>query len=284
MSNSAANTHMVYQGALGSAPEPAAAKPSNISGSPEVLRAPPGYKLIRVRKADGSVVTVKKKLSPEELAAEKETAAPKPRGVAKGANGTQTANGGTADATSAESKPAAYKVVVVRMPDGTLGKVKRPVTATDSVAAAVASAPALSDPKTNPKQEPEKEPTDEVKAALHDQHLDNKRQRRVRFKNTLLHGLAGSLAAPILSDLADGDELLSESDWSEEDSVGDGDDDVEYEGSPLPFPHKILRKDLTCGVSRSCTSCGSCRGRRHCYCCRSGAGQAGQNARKGWRR
>src|ERR1700753_1614977 len=34
-----------------------------------VSKAPPGYKFVKVRKQDGSVVTVKRKLSPEELAA-----------------------------------------------------------------------------------------------------------------------------------------------------------------------------------------------------------------------
>ena len=197
----------------GSAPDAASPPPDKGVTSRPPVKAPPGYKLVKVRKVDGTIVTVKKKLSPEELAAEN----------------TNT----TAPATIPESKTD-YEVVVVRMPDGTLRKVKRPLGSTRPIPATDGAMPP-SDPNTGPKQEAEKFPSGVDKEALHDQDLENKRQRRTRFRSALLHGLVGSLAAPIVSDLADGDELLSESDWSEEDSVGGHDDDVDDEGGCFVF-------------------------------------------------
>ena len=66
-------------------------------------QAPPGYKLIKVRKPDGTTVTVKKKLSPEELAAQ----------------GASKAEGSQAVAQS-KADNAEYKIITVRKPDGTL--------------------------------------------------------------------------------------------------------------------------------------------------------------------
>src|ERR1700761_4777232 len=48
----------------------AAASPISPTALPKKVSKPPeGYKFVKVRKEDGSIVTVKRKLSPEELAA-----------------------------------------------------------------------------------------------------------------------------------------------------------------------------------------------------------------------
>jgi hypothetical protein len=72
-----------------------------------------GYKIVKVRKADGTVVTVKRKLSPGEEAT---TTAP--------------AQGVLADtsAASPSGESLGFKIVTVRKADGTLVKVRRPNT------------------------------------------------------------------------------------------------------------------------------------------------------------
>ncbi|KAK0649541.1 hypothetical protein B0T16DRAFT_456949 [Cercophora newfieldiana] len=191
-------------------------KPNASSTKP--VKAPPGYKLVNIRKPDGSIITVKKKMSPEELAAQ---ATPLEGMEAK----PETLKSEVKELAASTGEQ--QKIIVVRMPDGTLGKVRRLATAAAEVVPArtVPSHPK----KTIPESKQEAAPTDAEKAALHDQGLQNKRQRRAPFKSALLHGVAGSLATPYLADLADGDELLSDSDWSAEDSVDEADDDVDYE-------------------------------------------------------
>ena len=73
------------------------------------IKAPLGYKLVKVRKVNGTIITVKKKLSPKELAAENTNI--------------------TALVIIPKSKTD-YEVIVIRIPDRTFRKVKQPLRLT----------------------------------------------------------------------------------------------------------------------------------------------------------
>lgn len=181
---------------------PAGNTPATTTGSVSA-QPPPGFKLIKVRKPDGTIVTVKKKLTPEELEKQQHAqAAPTPAA--------------TTDAT--EKKATEFKIITVRMPDGTLAKVKRPIQPDE--AEKLAAAPAQT-PTSKP-EDPNKETPDECTtktpdeiAALREQQLASKHHRRSRFKHALLFGFIGAAGAT-LPDLVDGDEMVSDSDFSDD--------------------------------------------------------------------
>jgi hypothetical protein len=75
--------------------------------------APVGYKIVKVRKADGTLATVKRKLSPGEESTATVT--------------TQVTIADTATSSTPNATPD-FKIVTVRKADGTLVKVRRPVT------------------------------------------------------------------------------------------------------------------------------------------------------------
>lgn len=78
---------------------------------------PPGYKLIKRRKEDGTFITVARKMTPEEL----EMAAQKAPASETGC--------GTASMSSTGKEGTAYKIITVRDSDGAVIRVKRPVKA-----------------------------------------------------------------------------------------------------------------------------------------------------------
>lgn len=182
-------------------------RPSKPTGSEHAsnsaFRAPPGYKLIKVRKADGTIITVKKKLSPGEYTDQHKD---KPD---------ETTNSGIE-----------YKIVTVRMPNGSLAKVKRPIKpGTD--AESQDTTPHGQHPTTVKCEVTVESETNEQVGNLKGQDINRKRQRRARFKTTLVHGLVGAATA-YLPDLVDGDELVSDSEISDDDEdVSDGDRDGE---------------------------------------------------------
>jgi len=202
--------------------------------------APPGFKFIKVKKPDGTIVTVKKKLSPEELEKEQQKAQSQV----------------LADAPKAETKPvptnakkdaAQYKIITVRMPDGTLAKVKRPVDKTDASKtaakpagdAAATATPAKTDTSAAPQDKsaspaepaaPEQPLTAEEKEALHEQALHHKQQRRARFKAALLFGLFGATDT-VLPDLLDGDEIMSDTDFSDDEDYDEEHHDDDHHGA-----------------------------------------------------
>jgi len=210
--------------------------PREAAPAPTPRAPPPGYKFIKVKKPDGTIVTVKKKLSPEELQRQQqqqqqETQAPK-------SDAAETGKTTTTTKTSTASSGVEYKIITVRMPDGTLAKVKRPATtaAAEKPAGSAGdattadpppSANASGDDKAAKDTAAEKgadasgatelpELTPEGKEALRDQDLHFKQQRRGRFGTALLLGLVGA-AGTVLPDLVDGDEIISDSDLSDDD-------------------------------------------------------------------
>ncbi|CAK7234221.1 hypothetical protein SEUCBS140593_008868 [Sporothrix eucalyptigena] len=79
--------------------------------APVTKTAPPGYKLIKVKNADGKIIIVKKKLTEDEIAAaEKKGEEVKPDNTA-----------------SEQTKSVEYKIVSIPQSDGTLVKVRRAV-------------------------------------------------------------------------------------------------------------------------------------------------------------
>lgn len=242
--------------------------------------APLGFKFVKVRKDDGTIITVKRKLTADELPPE------------------NSASTIMTIAPSATKPGAEFKIVTVRKPDGTLIKVRRPIKKEDVPAegskgslaqnkpvsetrevttesstpdpapeakpkdknvlpekdsipaqplvretkgSVLEEKPSQDKPTTVPKALTEtKEPTavpESTQEALEAQKAHFRDGKRHRFKTTLLRGIAvvAGTAVPAIEigDLMDGDEVLSDDDWSidedhDHDHHGD-DDDVAHE-------------------------------------------------------
>lgn len=194
------------------------------TGSTPTSQPPPGYKLVKVRKADGTIATVKRKLTPEEAAAAGTT---------------------LESIVSADTQANNFKIVTVRKPDGTLVKVKRAVnselgdspskfTPQDTRDDAVnTSSPSESAPRsldtTNETATVPMSPLSDPGAlgdALVEQRQYQRARKMHRFKTSLARGL-GSVVAGVLpsihvGDFHDGDEIVSDDDLSDD----DGDDDI----------------------------------------------------------
>jgi len=102
-----------------SAARPPAATETPTASGTSSGQAPAGYKIVKVRKPDGTLATVKRKLAPGE---EPTTSAP--------AEAAPTDNG----ASKTSDGPPKFKIVTVRKADGTLVKVRRPITNSSQVA------------------------------------------------------------------------------------------------------------------------------------------------------
>lgn len=221
---------------------------------------PPGFKLVKVRKADGSIVTVKRKVTAEELAAGTD--------VSDTAQSTSTAN----------SSGTSFKIVTVRRPEGSLVKVRRTVNAQDQhLSAAFHGENAGGLPKNTTAEAPSNRPAqcqDAVKApdpgedsdhkegeaaapkpsdvnkvahiqdlaipvkpdsdqaavqeALDEQKKSFRERKMRRFKKSLFRGVAAVAGASVrtldIGDFMEGDEILSDDDWSvDDDNDGSGD-------------------------------------------------------------
>ena len=210
------------------------------SASATVARPPPGFKFVKVKKPDGTVVTVKKPLTAEEIAA----------------------------AAQKSATDGQFEIVTVKKPDGTLAKVRRPIrpSAESKVASATTTTtkPAPQPPSTiqtadaktspvpvpaktttttithkaaavqNPKSaaaptpttdaiEPAKTQTSDYQAALRAQEEYQKKQSRHKFKNALRAGLVRTAASAV------GDGILHMSD--DDGSLGGSDDSDDDRGS-----------------------------------------------------
>ncbi|KAK1829561.1 hypothetical protein QBC39DRAFT_413233 [Podospora conica] len=205
---------------------------------------PPGFKWVKARKPDGTFVTAKKRLTPEELEAQKKADAANP----------PTPVAPKTDAPSTDVTPAGpttpdaavqYKIITARKPDGTLVKVKRPLkpgevvnnTATTKPAPATPASPdsaTATKNETAPCDAPatalEPELSSADKELLREQALANKKHRRGRFGTALLVGLLG-VAGSTLPDLMDGDEIMSDTDVDFSDDDDDDDDDDHNDSS-----------------------------------------------------
>ncbi|KAK0743996.1 hypothetical protein B0T18DRAFT_448539 [Schizothecium vesticola] len=216
--------------------------PAETSGTAQLTTsrtAPPGYKLIKVRKPDGTIVTVKKKLSPEELEKQQQSAQPEALAPAPKTDA-------TSPSVNAKKDAVQYKIITVRMPDGTLAKVKRPIDKTsannptekpagNAAATTTADKSDASDASKNKDSKPAEAPAPEQplaaveKEALREQAHQNKQQRRSRFKHALLFGLVGA-SGIVLPDLLDGDEIVSDTDISDDEDYDDKHLDDDHDG------------------------------------------------------
>ena len=241
---------------LAGAPPPAAITPPATRSS----KAPSGFKLVKVRKPDGSIVTVKRRLTVDEAAA---------------------VNASVSAQTPSPIRPPGEitEIVTVRQPDGTLIKVRRAIQREDTPTPATGKASNLASPPNTVAKPSSPKPThinteavssvsttedlsshqghrglDTLAAkdtentraamttapiqaltpeanqaamqdALDEQHSYFRDRKRNQFKTRLLRGLgaiAGSAVPAIeIGDFMDGDEILSDDDWS----VDDEDDD-----------------------------------------------------------
>lgn len=245
-----------------SSPAPPATDPIPSSPTPSspplpTKPPPPGFKWVKARKPDGTFITAKKRLSPEELEAQQKAEAANPTPTAPKTD-TPVANGTPAEPTTPDAA-VQYKVITARKPDGTLVKVKRPlkpgetVNTTTTTKKPAVPAPAATTPPTAapasldsdaatkketmssdaPTAAPEPELSAADKELLREQALANKKHRRGRFGTALLFGLLG-VAGSTLPDLMDGDEIMSDSDMdlSDDDDDDDNDDDDDDHHDP----------------------------------------------------
>lgn len=208
--------------------------------------SPPGYKLVKVRRPDGTTATVKRKLSPEETVAAPNAQPPATEAAIK------------KDTTPAVGEAPKFKIVSVRKPDGSLVKVRRQLQpgeeAPPSPAAEVKkSISAVSSEKQSPEpkdaapattksstgmvvssteksangmedaavKEPSLEEQGAMQDALRQQEEYNRDVRSHRFKSNLLRGfgviLGSTIPALEVGDFMDGDEILSDDEFSEDD-------------------------------------------------------------------
>jgi pyruvate/2-oxoglutarate dehydrogenase complex dihydrolipoamide acyltransferase (E2) component len=241
------------------APKPTTSTPQNGAAKPKP--PPPGYKLVRRRKEDGTMITVLRKMTPEELEA-----------------------AGQKVPTTAPNEGVQYKVVTVRNTDGSYIRVKRPVQSMENV-----SSTATTTTPASPTQAPtptEKSATDSIptivnakdqrkpdvktspvtgviaekfldsetapvaqaqgnninmEAALAEQKAYFRKQRARKYKQSLIRGL-GTIAGSAVGhmdlhhshdsdnshgghsgshDIQDGDIIDSDNDWSDDDMDDD---------------------------------------------------------------
>lgn len=244
-------------------PKSTTSMPQNGAAKPKP--PPPGYKLVRRRKEDGTMITVLRKMTPEELEA-----------------------AGQKEPITAPNEGVLYKVVTVRNTDGSYIRVKRPIksledassTATTTVSASStqASTPTeksatdsihteanakeqrKSDVKMSPvtgvtaKKSLDRETAPvaraqgnniDIEAALAEQKAFFRTQRAFKYKQSLIRGL-GTIAGSAVGhmdfdysndsnnsyeghsgshDIEDGDIIDSDNDWSDDDMDDDHHDD-----------------------------------------------------------
>ncbi|KAF2993855.1 hypothetical protein E8E13_000404 [Curvularia kusanoi] len=222
------------------APEPTTPTPQNGAAKPKP--PPPGYKLVRRRKEDGTLITVLRKMTPEELEA-----------------------AGQKEPITAPNEGVQYKIVTVRNTDGSYTRVKRPVKSTEAVTS-TATTPTPASPTQAPTPT-ENSSTDSIhrkvnaktgviveksldgetapavqaqgsnidmEAAIAEQNANFKKQRSRKYKQALIRGL-GTIAGSAVGqmnfhdsdnshgghsgshDIQDGDIIDSDNDWSDDD-------------------------------------------------------------------
>ncbi|CAK7212230.1 hypothetical protein SBRCBS47491_001387 [Sporothrix bragantina] len=203
-------------------------RPTKGNGTkPQTARvAPPGYKLIKVKDAQGKIIVVKTKLTDEELAA-----------AAKKGQTVKPDN-----SASEKTKAVEYKIVSIPQSDGTLVKVRRPIHAEDITSNKPAETKKTEatnkDGKTVAVTEKEKtgpddgdEPMDEAtrKEMIRKQKHKYRMGRSRKYRRTLLRGFVMQLIGE-LPDIEidhggfhDGDQVISDDD-SDLDFDSDRDD------------------------------------------------------------
>lgn len=236
--------------------KPTTSKSQNGAAKPK--SPPPGYKLVRRRKEDGTMITVLRKMTPEELEA-----------------------AGQKEPATAPNEGVQYKIVTVRNTDGSYIRVKRPVRSVEIASSTAATTcPArptqvstpmeksatnsippnvdskdqrISGVKTSPvtgiiAEEPIDSETAPVaqaqgnnvdmEAALAEQKAYFRKQRTHKYKQSLIRGL-GTIAGSAVGhtdfhdsndshgdhssshDIQDGDIIDSDDDWSDDDMDND---------------------------------------------------------------
>ena len=178
---------------------PAASTPKVQNPAPKSLtQPPPGFKFVKVRKPDGAIVTVKRKLSPEEL--EVATAAT------------------TATATAATVAVDERKNVGSK-PDASLkGDVTKPATPISPTSALPVSttSPISSNGDSQQVVRSLEEPVSQ--AALEAQTVQHREKRMSRFKGSLIRGFGTVLGAAVPG--------MDIGEWNDDDEAVDFDDDV----------------------------------------------------------
>jgi hypothetical protein len=169
----------------------------------KVSKPPPGYKFVKVRKPTGEIVTVKRKLSPEELGASEAT----PQNEVETTKVSPTTN------VPAKAKSPVSPTV----PSTPASPLRSPLSDTTAVSATERS---LEDPAVET-------PTSEE--ALREQAQRFREKRRSGFKNKLIRGLATVVGHAVpsigIGDMHDGDEIVDHDDDLSDDDVDDDDDD-----------------------------------------------------------
>jgi hypothetical protein len=197
---------------ISKAPESPATNPTSPKpAAKRVSKPPPGYKFVKVRKEDGSIVTVKRKLSPEELAASvgsdvKPKESPK-EDVVKSSP--------TSPSLTVSSVPGPP---TTKSPTDTAAKSPTNTTAKSSTETAVDAIP-----------RGQSSPEPASKEALEEQTARFREKRRSRFKNSLIRGIGPLVGAALptidIGNWHNGDEVIDHEDDPSDDDLYDDDDD-----------------------------------------------------------
>lgn len=128
--NSASNSNVAVTSPVSSpVSSPVQFTSMSVSMSPKPAGVPPGYKLIKRRKEDGTFITVMRKMSPQELEVAEHTGS--------GGQGDQT----TPVPNFVASQGVKYRIVTVRDSNGALIRVKRPIKPEDASSTLPPSSP-----------------------------------------------------------------------------------------------------------------------------------------------
>jgi hypothetical protein len=191
--------------------DPVAKKPA----AKRVSVPPPGYKFVKVHR-NGEIVTVKRKLTPEELAAAEDAA---------------KANAASPVA-SPVSSPNPNSPAQIATPTSPIAKTP--------VSGPTAQSPTADTPKTvavttkavdseSTDQFPDSPLSPEAQAALDEQKTRNRMSRTKKFRHSMVSGLAHLVAVAVptveIGQIHDGDEVVDHVDDPSEDDLDDDDDD-----------------------------------------------------------
>jgi hypothetical protein len=195
-----------------------AVKPTQTKKPGTKKTPPPGYKFVKVRYPDGSIRTVQRKKSPEELSADESKAAAVNEAETTESSGSVTAISPTT-AQAVTAPPTDEK-----KPDATTISPGRTVAKEPTSPAKVSDARSPTSPVS---------PTDaaELEAALEAQTKRNAKKRTSRFRSQLIRGFASTIGAVVptveLGELHHGDEVVdgvdTDSDYDMDDDAGDHD-------------------------------------------------------------
>lgn len=176
----------------------------------KVAVPPPGFKFVKVRKPDGTIVTVKRKLSPEEQAAQEATV-------------NESSESSTSKTKPSQNETAKSPTAVSPTKTTVTSSQASPTHSPTSPSTSTATATRSVD--NNDAQQAEQEAASGITQADLDEQAARFREKRMsRFKNGMIRGLANVVAHSLPS--------IDIGDWHHDDEevdIGDSDSDIDMD-------------------------------------------------------